>query len=247
MTNYEEIFKRRSVRVYDETPLDKQTLDQIAKYIKNMKPLYRTIKTKIKIIDNIGESKIFATQPPHSAVLWSEDKASQNMNAGYLIEQLSLYLTTLGLGSCIVAAHRPKQEIIDTDNIGNYIIMLCFGKPAMEYLRYDNRQFIRKSKDNLLISGEYNDVTEACRVAPSAKNDQPWKLLNDNNKIHVYSLKIEKPSRPIYKTLDSIDIGILLYHLETAGRNNNMNGIFEFSPDGAKHAPEGYYYIISMI
>lgn len=246
MTNYEAIFKRCSVRKYDANPLDKETLTQTNKYIDNLKPLYRNIKTKIKIIDDLGTGKVFAHDPPHFVTLWSENKSNQNMNAGYMIQQLSLYLTTIGLGSCIVAAHRPTQEIIDENNIGNYIIMMGFGKPASEYIRSDKSQFIRMSQNDFLVSGEYNDIIEACRLAPSAKNEQPWKVINADNKIHVYSLKVDEPRRPIYTSLDSLDIGILLYHLETAGRSNNMDGIFEYSTDGAKMAPHGYYYIVSM-
>lgn len=246
MTNYEAIFKRCSVRNYDQTQLDKDILDKINIYINNLKPLYRTINTKIKIFDDIGTGKVFKDNPPHFAVFWSEDKTNQNMNAGYMAQQLSLYLSTIGIGSCIIAAHRPSQEIIDANNIGNYIIMIGFGKPKEQYLRTNKSQFIRMSQNDFLISGEYNDVIKACRLSPSARNEQPWKVLNDGNKIHVYSLKVAQPRRPIYTSLDSFDIGILLYHLELAGRNNNMDGIFEYSKDGAKKAPEGYYYIISM-
>jgi len=101
--------------------------------------------------------------------------------------------------------------------------------------------------EEFLIKGEYTEQIEACRLAPSGHNRQPWRMINDGQKIHLYSKRYDTPILPIHQTLDNIDIGIILYHLIVGARLMELDGIQEFTLEGSKQAPEGFYYITSVI
>lgn len=49
---YPIIFKRKSIREYDVSPLDEDTLEEISGQIQNLNPLYSDIKTEIKIVSS---------------------------------------------------------------------------------------------------------------------------------------------------------------------------------------------------
>ncbi len=249
MTHYELMFKRRSVRHFKPEPLDEATLAEVRKVIKRLRPLYRSVRTKIEIVDDIGAEPMFEVMPPHFIVFKSVIKDTTNMNAGYMLEQLSLELSNMGIGSCMIAKQRPKREVIDAIPLpkGEYILMMGIGRPNMNLLRESTDKFDRMPKEQFLRKGEYTEAIEACRLAPSSHNKQPWCMINDGTVLHVFSKKVSDPPLPIYKTLDSIDIGILLYHVVVSSREAGFDGIQEFVFEGSKQAPEGYYYITSII
>ena len=47
---YETIFKRKSIRNYDLTPLDQNTLAKISEYMDSLTPINSDIKVELKII-----------------------------------------------------------------------------------------------------------------------------------------------------------------------------------------------------
>ncbi|MBR2742583.1 MAG: hypothetical protein IKD89_03245 [Clostridia bacterium] len=249
MTHYELMFKRRSVRHFRPEPLDEATLAEVRKAIKRLRPLFRNVRTRITLVDDIGIEPMFDVMPPHFIIFTSTKKETHNMNAGYMLEQLSLELAGMGIGSCFVEAQRPTKEIIDGVCVpnGEYIIMLAIGRPNMTLLRDSTVKFDRMPKEQFLRKGEYTEAIEACRLAPSGHNSQPWCMINEGEKLHIYSKKLADKSHPIHQTLDSIDIGILLYHVVVSAREAGLDGIQEFTLEGSKQAPEGFYYITSII
>lgn len=50
MDYYGSIFKRKSVKRYDPTPLDNNKLKGISNHLSNLEPIYDDIKTEIKIL-----------------------------------------------------------------------------------------------------------------------------------------------------------------------------------------------------
>jgi len=58
------------------------------------------------------------------------------------------------------------------------------------------------------------DDLEAVRIAPSAVNKQPWRILIEDNKAHFYEKKDKGFATPDYD-IQKIDLGIAMYHFET--------------------------------
>ena len=66
MDMYEDIFKRKSIRDYDMSPLDSETISNIDQYIETIKPFNSEIKTQTYIIsDEKQVAGMFKVKAPH--------------------------------------------------------------------------------------------------------------------------------------------------------------------------------------
>lgn len=89
----------------------------------------------------------------------------------------------------------------------------------------------------------YQFPLEMLRLAPSAVNKQPWRVVFANNSFHFF----ERNSLGESNTIDMqrIDMGIGICHFHLAAIEKNLSGRFERKklPDSA--IPSGTTYIIS--
>lgn len=97
---YQTIFKRRSIRKYKQEPLTPQELENIQEQIKKTTPLYPEIKTEIKIHTNKEIRLRMPLSIPYYLTIYSENKPGHLTNAGYILQQLDLYLSANQIGTC---------------------------------------------------------------------------------------------------------------------------------------------------
>ncbi len=88
---YPIIFKRKSVRNYDLTPLDEDTLAEISKHLDNLKPMYDNIKTEIKIISSSEVESRKMKKSFHYIAVFSETNGDYLTNVGFMLQQMDLY------------------------------------------------------------------------------------------------------------------------------------------------------------
>ena len=62
---YEAIFKRKSIREYDLTPLDGHTLAEIMAYMSALKPMYDDIKIEMKLVSQKDVKGLLLAKAPH--------------------------------------------------------------------------------------------------------------------------------------------------------------------------------------
>ena len=77
------------------------------------------------------------------------------------------------------------------------------------------------------------------RLAPSALNKQPWRVLKEDNNIHFYLTNL--------KGLTKIDIGIALCHFHLSAIENNINGEFVSLNSIKDKQDKNFTYITSWI
>jgi nitroreductase len=223
------IRKRKSVRKYDTAPLDAALLDAVYAEIAKVKPLYPDIKYSIEMT---GKTKgLFGVKAPHFLIFGSEEKDGSHENIGFIGQQLDLYFSTTGLGSCWLGASKPDEVMESTLP---YVIALAFGKPA-EPMHRQLSEFKRKPLSEIC---EGNDPRlEAARLAPSGVNMQGWYFKAESGKIHCYLKKTNPIMGLMLGKLGRIDLGIAIYHI--AAESNN----FSFCKE--QNAPErkGYVYM----
>ena len=120
MNLYEAIFLRKSVRNYEMEPLKPALLNEIKEYYQQIEGLNPGISTEISIIDNTkGQYKrvhLLGVKAPYYLAFYSEDKDKAMLNAGYIMEQLVLFLCTKGLGTCFLGSVKPKMGNSDKRN-----------------------------------------------------------------------------------------------------------------------------------
>ena len=106
----EMIYQRRSVRKYEKSALSAEVLASVEAAIPDLCPLYPDIKTELAILDRASVRTMMPWMPPHAVAIYSEVKEGYLENAGFILEQLDLYIQSLGLGSCWVGLGRVKDR-----------------------------------------------------------------------------------------------------------------------------------------
>lgn len=210
---YEIIFKRKSIRKFDETLfLTEEELVKINQKVETLIPLVDDIRVKLEIVER---SNTTAKRGEYCLLIFSENKPHYLLNVGYLLEQMDLFLTSYDIGVCWYALAKAKK--IQVDGL-NYIIMLAFGKSRPQDFRREVSQFKRKSIEEIWKGDFDTEVKDSVRLAPSACNTQPWRIISDNNCIKVYRNRKVKSFIPESKLpyYNSIDMGICLCFLEIA-------------------------------
>lgn len=234
----EMITRRKSIRKYKPEPVDAAEAAKIEAFCAAAKPLYPDIKVRTAIIGRERVKCILPWIPPQVIAIFSEEKEGYLENAGFLFQQLDLYLQTLGLGACWLGMGRLDKQAIDAQNDGlQFVIMLAFGHPK-EDLHRDISQFRRKALSE--IADQADIRLEPARLAPSSVNSQPWYFTHEGDTIHAYCAKQGLFAKAL-GDMNRIDMGIALAHLYAANPD-----IFRFFK--ADHLPErkGFGYIGSF-
>ena len=233
MELYDYIWKRKSVRKYDMTSLDTEQLRQITQFAERMTPLFPNIKIAYDITADV--KALFSVKAPHYFVISSETKEGHLENVGFMFQQMDLYLSACGLGSCWLGMTKPAGK---QHSELPFVIALAFGRPT-ESPHRKIAELKRKSLSD--ISSGSDDRIDAARVAPSAVNNQGWFFAAENGSIDVFQ---KKPLVSPLERTGKIDIGIALSHLFVATENAGRE--FVFKKEAGKEK-KGYIYTGTVV
>ena len=90
-------------------------------------------------------------------------------------------------------------------------------------------------------AGALKDVLEAVRLAPSAVNKQPWRVVVCGEKAHFY----EKRSKGYVSAdgwdIQKIDMGIALCHFELIAKERGLDAAFEIADPGSPVGGDTHY------
>lgn len=221
---YEMIFKRKSFHLFrnvgNET-ITQPELNAIVMAYQNFEGLYPDIKTAIRIVP---ASKVnLKRDAEYCILLYSEKKENYLMNAGYIGEQLDLFLVKNNIGSLWYGIGKPDEP---TCRGLDFVIMFAIHKVNDDTMfRKDMFKAKRKPLDEVW-SGDGLGVADIARFAPSACNTQPWYVENKNGELTVFRYKkpgkrgIMPPAAVSY--FNRIDIGIYLCILEICLEKNGI-------------------------
>lgn len=223
------IRKRKSVRKYDMASLDAAALEKARLQIENVTPLYRDIQYSIEIVNKTkGMANVKA---PHYLIFRSEDKEGAYENIGFIGQQLDLFFSDSGLGSCWLGMAKPEEK---ETAVLRHVITMAFGKPA-EPLHRELSEFKRKSLAD--ISEGADGRLESARLAPSAQNAQNWYFVAEHGKIHCYRKKPNPMLGFIFNKFGCVDMGIALCHIM------KESDVFHFSKEAGVPDRKGCVYM----
>jgi nitroreductase len=126
-------------------------------------------------------------------------------NAGFMFEQLVLWLSANNIGSVWLGGTKDEQP----DPEGHDLITIAFGEPTVPIHRSES-EFVRKPISKMTNAPD-DECIQAVRFAPSGMNIQPWYFEKIHKTILVYKRKLKFPYSIVYKKAD-IDMGIALCH-----------------------------------
>lgn len=283
------IRKRRSVRTYDKRKVDLCMREKIMEYAEGLQnPLGP--KVTFRLLDKASDPKgdklgtygiIKGAELYIGAKIKREEYAPEAL--GYDFEQLVLYLTDMGLGTCWLGGTFNKgafAEAMDVQDDEIFTIVSPIGYTAdkmslvevmmrrgsggdkrmpWEELFYDSDfgkpiaagDADAASKAESVIGG-YADVLEMVRLAPSAVNRQPWRIVVERGDaegikaFHFYQSGIKADDGESVQ-MHRIDMGIGICHFHLAAMEKGLKGKFERVEPADVDAPENTAYIITWI
>lgn len=213
---YPMIFKRKSFHLFRNVGPEQiapEELREIEAAYTGFGPLYPDIRTAIRIVP--AKQVAFKRDAEYCILIYSEKKENYLMNAGYLGEQLDLYLVSRGIGTLWFGIGKP--DMARWDGL-DYVIMIAIRKIDDETkFRKDMFKSKRKPLEETW-EGETFGVAEIARFAPSACNSQPWFTRSEDGKLTIFRYK-KAGKRGIMPAAavayyNRIDIGIYLLFLE---------------------------------
>ena len=228
MSLEEQIYLRKSCRKYVDDAVD---MAPIHDFISNVKALDVDIKYRYEILTKKEVNLKTRWSAPYYLALYSEKKDNYLENIGFIFQQVSLFMQSIGIGSCWVGLGSVKNS--DSD----FVILMAFGKSSD--ITRDFSQFKRKSLSQI---SDYNDERlMPAQLAPSAVNSQPWYFKHSCDGFDVYQVKQNIIKRQFLKKWNHIDVGIALAHMYVA---NDETFQFEIKSDFDELS--GYDYIGSI-
>lgn len=239
---YSTIFKRKSIRKYRNEPLESSKLQNVQNYINGLTPLYSDIKTEIVILSGDEIKTIFPIKAPHFIAVYSEAKDGYMTNAGFILQQLDLFLSANGIGACWLGLASPQKESNSRNGL-EYIITLAFGNADEPLHRESISEFKRKSLSEISSVNGGDELLETARLAPSASNSQPWYFSGNADNIIVSRKLPNIIKAALYGKFNQLDMGIALCHLRTAALH--MGKTIEFNKENDA-VPKGHEYITTV-
>ncbi|WP_282730949.1 nitroreductase family protein [Methanobacterium alcaliphilum] len=110
---YKTIFKRKSIRTYDLKPLEESTLKKISEYLQNLTPLHDDIEVEFKILSQDMVKRRMMKKAPHYLAAFSELKEGHLSNIGFMLQQMDLFFSANGLGTCWQGIPTLKKEVLE--------------------------------------------------------------------------------------------------------------------------------------
>lgn len=229
ITMNEALYKRQSTRAFDMNGLNEDELKQITDYAASVTPLISGTEVKADIVGPDDVKALMKWRAPHYFAIYSDGTDEGIMNAAYIYEQVVIYITSLGIGTCWATSVSPKEK--DEADGTKWSAVIAFGKPANGNGWRESLELKRKALTE--ISDIADDRLEAARIAPSSMNNQPWYFRHNGENIEVCCKK-QGFMKKWMISQNRVDMGIALGNMKIA----NPNMVFE--PKKNKSEKDGY-------
>lgn len=266
---------RKSTRTFQKEPLSPVDIEKISGYLNKPENLIGPfgyqfefellIESEERDKDQIGTYGFIKN--PQGYILGSSILETKSLfDYAYVLENIVLYLTAIGVGTCWLGGRFQKQEAMSQLSLKeNEIIpaITPIGYPQ-EKQRLKERMIRsvlqarkRKPEEQLFYyeafgqplgdrAEEFRQALHYVRIGPSAQNKQPWRLVFGNNltQVHFY---VTNPlaDNPLYMCEPQyLDIGIAYNHFKTGLDEVGISGELNIDePD--IDVPDGFFYITS--
>lgn len=238
MSEFLELVKsRRSVRTFDGNKPESAVIEELKAYSDNVNNPYG-IKVRFEFLDakeNGLSSPVLSGENLYvSAIVQKSEHAEEAY--GYSFQALLMEAHKMGLGTVWIGGTMPRDKFEKASGLQSNEIMPCVsplgtvskkmsvketlmrkGVKADSRMEFEEIFFSENfgtslSKGKAMESALY-DALECVRLAPSAVNKQPWRVIISDNAAHFYEKHDKGYKTPDYD-LQKIDIGIAMYNFE---------------------------------
>ncbi len=255
-TIMESIRARRSVRTFDGKALEPAVLEQLQSFIQKIEDPYE-IPVEFKLLPaaqyGLSSPVISGTDLYYGAKIRKMEHAEEAF--GYAFELLILYAWSLGIGTTWIGGTMNRDAFEKAMKLQADEWMPCItpiGRPAAKMslretlmrkgVKADSRlpfaslffagSFAAPLMEN--AAGRLQVPLEAVRLAPSAVNKQPWRVVIDGDRVHFYEKRSKGFGSGDGYDLQKVDLGIALCHFALAAQENGLSLRFILEDPGIR-------------
>lgn len=265
---------RYSVRNYMKQDLDEVILSEIKDYIEALTSPFGSevhfhFLDQSMVVDGerIGTYGVIKGASQYiGATIKEEPLALESL--GYVFETLVLYLASIGIGTCWLGGTFNRQgfrNVLGLDAQTLFPIVTPIGYPAdkkhvvevmMRRLIKANQRkpwetlFFQNTFDTpLKKTGDvhFEHALEMVRLAPSASNKQPWRVVKENDRWHFYEQITPGYSDAFKYDIQRIDLGIAAAHFDLSLKQAGIKGTFNVLPKPDIATPNNTTYLFSWM
>jgi nitroreductase len=276
--------QRASWRSYEPRPIVAELRDRLSRFIETHSSVPFGTAIRMQLVAASDQDRValgglgtygFIRDAPGFFVGAAESSPMCLEDFGYAMERLILAATDLGLGTCWLGgsfrqsrfankiAARHDEHVPAVVAVGHAMQqrgtldrILRWGAGATQRKPWQERFFHGDFNTPLSPdeAGPYAEALELLRLAPSASNQQPWRLLKDRrvDRYHFFVHRRRKYARNLrllrLADLPRVDLGIALCHFELGAHQAGLEGNLIVAPGSVSSpAPEGTDYVASWI
>jgi hypothetical protein len=277
------IRQRYSCRAYQKSPIASEQAVQLQAFLKTVQsgPFGTPMRFELVIASDSDQDALKglgtynAIQDPAGFIIGASQPGERQLeDYGYALETIILYATGLGLATCWLGGnftrstfskkvHATRKEIVPG--------VASIGYPAAGIRTRDLQRIKVKSDtrlpwDELFFkygiagslsregAGEYALALDMLRLAPSAHNYQPWRVVQDDSCYHFYLKRTPGfgPRSLAFILLDVVDlqrmeIGIAMCHFELTAREFGLDGGWEARPPSLAYPGVTAEYVATWV
>ncbi len=248
------IRKRYSVRTYSDKPVDVNLRTQIMEYADSIEnPFGPDVRYKWLDKKQLPKGEKMGTYGIIQGTdLYIGTAVPEHENAmealGYSFEKLVLYLTEMGLGTCWLGGTFNRKAFTEAMELKEgeiFCIVSPVGYPAEKksliekMMRIGSKgdkrngwemHFFNENFQTPLTkedAGVYELPLEMVRLAPSAVNRQPWRIVMKDGAFHFFEKHTREDEVPAMIDMHRIDLGIAMCHFHMTVEELGLTGRFE--------------------
>jgi hypothetical protein len=268
------IKNRTSQRTYDGLPLDVAKKTAIQTVLQNPASGPFGGKVRLSLLEQdtpVNKPQKLGTygiiKGTNSFLVGAVKKSDRALeDFGFVFESIILKATDLDLGTCWLGGSfkrsafaaainmQPDEIIPAVSPIGNTkkkrslrdrtIRLLASSKERKSW----SELFYEEEFSNPLpedSAGSYATVLEMVRLAPSASNKQPWRILHADGCYHLFLKRTKGYGGMLAVDIQRVDMGIAMCHFELTARELNISGQWDSLISVSQMQNGGVEYIAS--
>ena len=259
----DQIKARRSVRTFDNLALTAEHREQLSAFMETIDNPWH-IPVAFKFLDAKEYGLTCPVVIGTDLYVGGKVKHAPNASAafGYSFESLVLKAQSMGIGTVWLGGTMNRSAFEQAMDLAEDEIMPCaspLGYPARKMslresmMRKGVKADERLPFEELFFNGSF-DVPltkekagffaaplEMVRLAPSATNKQPWRVVAEKDQVHFYERKTKGYAKEATGDIQKVDLGIALCHFEIAAEESGLKGRFIQSDPGIMTAEDTEY------
>ena len=239
---------RRSVRTYDSRPLTSEDAEKLTSFMSDTDNPFG-IPVAFTLLDAKKQKLSCPVVTGTDLFLGTKVKRVPHAEeaVGYSLEKLVLYAQSLDIGTVWIGGTMDRNAFqrameLDKDEMMPCVTPLGYIAKKMSLRESMMRKGVKADSrlpfETLFFDGAFDkpltkekagvlaDCLEAVRLAPSAVNKQPWRVIVADNAVRFYLKRSKGFVSEAAGDMQKIDLGIALCHFALSAKENNISLTF---------------------